>query len=252
MDEDYHTEQNIIKIRMIQRALLPLHVPETGEVHMFSIYRPMEAVGGDFYDIFSITETSVGICLADASGHGQTAALVASMCKFLIHSMKHRKPQPKDLLRQLNKSLQETLIREEFLTITYLLLNKPEYCLKFSCAGQFPILMVRSGEAYKLGTHSIHPPLGLFPDFNFHQDSYIMVPGDKLLMMTDGILEAKNNKGKMFCDTDFMNVIRLLGHLDGKIFLEKLFDRFLEFVGSTGQTDDWTIVVLERESSRKR
>tara|TARA_Y100000031_G_scaffold126445_1_gene143535 strand:+ start:190 stop:429 length:240 start_codon:yes stop_codon:yes gene_type:complete len=79
-----------------------------------------------------------------------------------------------------------------------------------------------------------------------------MVPGDKLLMMTDGILEAKNNKGKMFCDTDFMNVIRLLGHLDGKIFLEKLFDRFLEFVGSTGQTDDWTIVVLERESSRKR
>lgn len=248
MEDKNYAPTELVKASFMKRALLPMHIPQTGDVHIFPWYKPVELVGGDFYDIFSVGADSVGVCLADASGHGQSAALIASLSKVIIHTLIRQQAEPAALLSKLNRFLLDTLVFGEFVALTYLLMDLPQHRVLYTSAGQFPILLIRAGTVKKLESHTVNPPLGIFREYTYKQGDCILEPGDKLVMTTDGILEAKDHTENMFCDGRFLKALENHCQKTGQHFLDSIANELLVFTRGIDQRDDWTLLVLEREN----
>jgi sigma-B regulation protein RsbU (phosphoserine phosphatase) len=190
-------DQELKTARAIQTAILPRDLPELPGVDLAARYVPMTAVGGDFYDVLKIDGRRLGILVADVSGHGVPAALIASMVKVAISSQADHADDPGRVLRGVNQILCGSLA-QQFVTAAYVFIDLEARRLTGATAGHPPVLLWSAGDGrvVELGASGIL--MGHFPDAKYTPVEHPIADGDRIVLYTDGIIEATNRQGEFF------------------------------------------------------
>ncbi len=177
---------------IIQQALLPQKAPLLVGFHVDSLYRPSPTVGGDLYDVLRIDDRYVVLFIADAAGHGLSAAMLAVLFRNRLPIFDPETNDPRDpcvVLRDVNRSLCEALPAPGlFLTAAYCLLDTRRRKATLASAGHPPLLWVRRGGRIERINHT-GPALGLSPDADFAQQCIEFEPGEGMLFYSDGLYE---------------------------------------------------------------
>lgn len=231
--------------RGIQTSILPAGVPELDRTRIAAVYRPMASVAGDFYEFIVIDRHRAGFLVADVSGHGVPAALIASMVKVAMQSVVAVADSPAEVMRRLNRVLSGQL-RGQFVTAAYLWVDTERNRARYSAAGHPPLLYWRaaSNELQRIESNGLL--FGVLADTDYPVCDVALASGDRLLLYTDGVIEAENSTGIAFGDTRLEEVLRT-AHAHTAV---EVSDRLLAEVRnwqpqSATQQDDITLVVID-------
>jgi phosphoserine phosphatase RsbU/P len=177
--------------RQIQASILPQGVPKIAGMDIAACYAPMKAIGGDFYEFLPVDDKRLGILIADVSGHGVPAALMASMVKVAVYAQMENASRPAQLLSGLNKLLCGNL-RGQYVTAAYLFLDTENKRLSCAGAGHPPTLLWHRADHTTRFLDDNGLMLGLFPEAEYREQELAWNPGDRCLLYTDGVIEAEN------------------------------------------------------------
>ena len=182
--------------RKIQLSILPCEVPAIANLEIAARYVPMTSVAGDFYDFMIVDEKRVGILVADVSGHGMPAALIASMLKIAFPAQSAWACDPARVLSGLNQALCGKF-QDHYVTAAYAFIDTEERTLRYAGAGHPPlILRDSSGAIRSLMENGLF--LGYFPEASYSSAETSFDAGDWLLLYTDGITETMDSAGDQF------------------------------------------------------
>lgn len=188
-------ERELEVARTIQKSILPDTVPQVPGLDIAVRYEPMTAVAGDFYDFIRLDDGRLGVLVADVSGHGVPAALIASMLKMAFASHTADADDPARLLTKLNAAMCGRF-SAHFVTAIYALIDTTQGTLMYSGAAHPPILLQRNGTTEELAENGLM--LGAFPFAQYSNASASLTRGDSLLFYTDGLVEATNGRQEEF------------------------------------------------------
>src|SRR3984957_355584 len=183
--------------RQIQLSILPSEIPKIEGLDIAARYVPMTSVAGDFYDFIVVDEKHIGILVADVSGHGMPAALIASMLKIALSTQEAHAADPAQVLLGLNQALCGKF-EHHFITAAYLFVDMQKRSLTYAGAGHPPLLMW--GESSK-GVRAVQENglfLGMFSLATYSSVELPLTPGDRMLLYTDGIPETTSPSGVEF------------------------------------------------------
>jgi serine phosphatase RsbU (regulator of sigma subunit) len=248
LEEQFLTINKELEIaRRIQSSILPQSVPTLAGLEIAARYVPMSAVAGDFYDFLGVGEKRVGILVADVTGHGVPAALIASMLKVAFAGQAAHAHDPARVLTGLNRSLCGKF-EEHFVTAAYLFVDLEKSLLHYSAAGH-PPLMLASGAASNVREIEENGlMLGMFPEAVYSSVEIRVGPGDRCLLYTDGIFEAKNAAQEEFGKSRCKEFLETQRDISAARFIKTLLDSVAGFSGynsSRAQEDDITLLVLD-------
>ncbi len=184
--------------REIQASILPNGNPELKNLRVCAAYRPMTAVAGDFYEFIAVDENRTGVLVADVTGHGVPAALIAAMIKVAMQSVMHCAHDPGEVLRELNRILSPQL-RAQLVSAAYLWLDTENRVGSYSAAGHPPLLHWREGKLERIESNGVL--LGVLPEPDYPVCDVALKLGDRFLLYTDGVTEPENTRGDPFGDT---------------------------------------------------
>jgi sigma-B regulation protein RsbU (phosphoserine phosphatase) len=236
-------ENELAIAREIQNSILPSDVPALHRLRISAAYVPMTAVAGDFYWFIAVDPNRVGLLVADVSGHGVPAALIASMIKVAMQSVVSCADDPAAVLRGLDRTLSGQL-RGQFVSASYLWLDTENHRALYSAAGHPPLVRSSGGKTERIESNGMI--LGVMPHSDFPVREIPISAGDRYLLYTDGMIEPENLKGEAFGDRRFEEIVRAS---QGRPCAE-LSDRLLAELrawqpASTQQQDDITLLVVD-------
>lgn len=228
--------------RGIQSSILPREVPELKTLRVSATYRPMTAVAGDFYDFVSADEHRLGVLVADVTGHGVPAALIASMIKVAVQAVTGCAEKPGEVMRGLDRVLSGQL-GEHFVSAAYLWVDTEKGKAWYSAAGH-PPLMKWDGKLERIESNGIL--FGVVPGSEYPVREIAVKEGDRFLLYTDGVIEPENGKGRSFGEGKLEEVVKKNAGQAG----EKLSSELLEEIrkwqpAGMAQQDDITLVVVD-------
>ena len=224
----------------IQRSILPSSFPASRSFRVAARYLPMSTVAGDFYDFLRGDDQEVGLFIADVSGHGVPAALIASMVKLAAAARHDDADDPSSLLLGMNNILFGNT-QSQFVTAAYVYLNASSQELRYSAAAHPPMLLLRGGEVTEIAENGLM--LAAFDFASYSTVTHSIQQGDRLVLYTDGVLEATNAAEEEFGSERLHALLREtagLGHSDAA-------DRIISSVRqwSATQNDDLTLLLCD-------
>lgn len=226
--------------RTIQLSILPAEFPRSENFRVEARYVPMRSVAGDFYDFIVANDTQAGVLIADVSGHGVPAALIASMVKLAATSQRAQAADPSGLLSGMNTALLGNT-QSQFVTAAYVHLDSESRELLYSAAGHPPMLLLRQGRVQKIEENGL--VLAAFEFAKYTNAAHPLEPGDRLLLYTDGIIEASDASGEFFGLEALSDLLRQTSGLPPS----EVADRIIASVGqwAVSQDDDLTVLVCD-------
>jgi phosphoserine phosphatase RsbU/P len=233
--------------RRIQSSILPDAAPKVPGFHAAFRYAPMTAVAGDFYEFLPISPSGLGIIVADVAGHGVPAALVASMLKVAISSSNGNLNHPGKMIAGLNSTLCGQA-KGQYATAVYAYLDEASRMGCYSAAGHPPPLLWRKATQRLLPLREGGLLLGVRSNEAYPEEEFWLEAGDRLLIYTDGLVEATSPDGLEFGKVRLEEFIRSHTHLSVDQFAGQLLEEVLAWPGSNNkraQSDDITIVVID-------
>ncbi|HEY7216080.1 MAG TPA: PP2C family protein-serine/threonine phosphatase, partial [Thermoanaerobaculia bacterium] len=230
--------------RRIQASILPEEAPRIDGLGIAARYIPASEVAGDFYDFLPGEGRRVGIVIADVSGHGVPAALVASMLKVAVAAQAVHAESPAKVLAGINQIFHGKL-RNQFITALYLFLDLEAGRLKAASAGHpRPLLCRRKGEVEELPLGGT--VLGRLRRAAYEEVAVDLAAGDRLLLFTDGIPEALGSGGEAFGDERLQAFLARRSALSAEAIAEDLLQEVAAWRGqATAFDDDLTLVAVE-------
>jgi phosphoserine phosphatase RsbU/P len=249
----FASERRLIKIdyelgtaRKIQSSILPDKVPEINGLSIAAAYYPMNAVAGDFYEFVEINEHQTGILVADVSGHGIPAALIASMIKVAMQSVTDSGENPGEVLRLLNTILGKLLHDGQYITAAYLVIDSKYGQARYSAAGHPPMLYWDSAAQKAQFIESNGIVLGFIHQTDYPVRELSFKKGDRFFIYTDGLTEAENPDGEFFSDYRLSELIRLHENTPAEELNEHILEELGSWMGKRpAQQDDLTWVVVD-------
>lgn len=193
--------QELETARGIQNSLLPRQAPQINGISIAARYLPMSQVAGDIYDFMELDETRLAILIADVSGHGVPAALIASMVKGAFRAQNDVLDRPDLVLTGMNRILTGGL-EANFVTASCVFIDTRRGILRSSSAGHPPMLRRSAAMPDYEETGCNGLILGQFPDAAYEFQELSLTPGDRLILYTDGITEAENTNEEQFGDEE--------------------------------------------------
>jgi serine phosphatase RsbU (regulator of sigma subunit) len=236
--------------REIQLSILPHEIPKIRGLEIAARYIPMNLVAGDFYDFLMVDEKRVGILVADVSGHGLPAALIASMLKVALAAQSPHAFDPARVLAGLNQSLCG-MFKNHFVTAAYVFVDAEKSCIKYAGAGHPPLLLWRESRDCASEVLENGLLLGLFPDAPYSVAEVCVEPGDKAVLYTDGILETRSPSKEEFGPDLFKVFLESNHKLKADKFADLMLDELMgwsENRKGEGQEDDITLLVIDFQS----
>ncbi|MFA6055425.1 MAG: GAF domain-containing SpoIIE family protein phosphatase [Thermodesulfovibrionales bacterium] len=242
----YHTEslekerlkQELEIAATLQRSFLPESpVFRKGNIMTAAVNIPAKQVGGDLYDFIEPVDGKVGVFIGDVSGKGVSAALYMAKIISDFRYLAHEVNSPETVMDRLNTVLSRTP-RGMFLTAIYMIIDTVKCDLKVSVAGHPPFLWI-TGKKVKVTSLPAGPPLGIIPE-DYPVSRLSLNKGDRLILLTDGVFEAKNRDGGRIGFDAVVDFVRK--HAADENIIDKLTDHVNEFSKGVEQTDDLTIV----------
>jgi sigma-B regulation protein RsbU (phosphoserine phosphatase) len=181
----------------IQTSILPRDVPRLPGLDVAARYQPMSSVAGDFYDFLVTERGQLGVLIADVTGHGVPAALIASMLKVAFASQSAHADDPARVLTGLNQALCGKF-EEHFVTAAYLYVDLDAKMIRYAGAGHPPLLYSNRGNGDRRSIEKNGFFLGMFPEAEYSSIEMQLQPGDRYVLYTDGLPESKSVSGEEF------------------------------------------------------
>ncbi len=229
--------------RKLQLRLLPQEVPEMPGFSMHALYLPMAMVGGDFYGC-SVSGGRIDIFIADVSGHGLPGAFIATITKMALESERPGR-SPAEILTRVNSVVMDTTVDGNFITAFYCSIDRATLSMRCASAGHFPAFVWRRAAG---SLQSIKPrgkPLGWIDDPGVEEIEVVLMPGDRLVLYTDGITECCNARQQLFGIGAFTDFIKAGSGRAPRDFTEDLMAELKKFSGADFFDDDITMVVFD-------
>jgi sigma-B regulation protein RsbU (phosphoserine phosphatase) len=249
MREGTRAQQRLVAVdselataRTIQLAALPRANPDLAGLEVSTIYMPASEVAGDFYDFVELENGTLGVFIADVSGHGVPAALVASMLKIALATQIENASSPARILAALNTLFCGRLERQ-FITAAYVHIDPAAGTLVVASAGHPPPIL-RHGEA---SAEIVAPGvvLGRFRDARYEELVRPFAPGDTLVLYTDGVTETANRDAEMWGDERLQTTIT--NHNNDESLATTIINDVAQWRGTDGAPDDdVTLIVVRR------
>lgn len=235
--------QELETARRIQQSILPEEVPRIAGLDLAARYLPATEVAGDFYDFLPAEGRRAGLLIADVSGHGVPAALVASMLKVAAAAEIPHAASPGRVLSEINQIFHGKL-RNQFITAFCVFCDLEAGRITWSGAGHPPALLWRYSEGKVEELAQGGPVMGRLRRAAYTEESLPLEPGDRLLLFTDGIPEALSPAGEPFGDERLQALLAAHAAQSAERIAEALLARLAGWTGrSTAFEDDLTFVV---------
>ncbi len=232
--------------RDIQVNLLPKSNPEISGYDIAGMSLPALNVGGDYYDFIRLDEHRIAVGLGDVSGKGLAAALVMSNLQATIRGQTLFDGNANECLERANKLLFDRTDSKTFVSLFYGILDTQKNTLCYANAGQnTPLIFSPNKKPLPLKTHG--PALGLLEDVSYQKDEISINPGDSLLIYSDGISEAMNDRMEEFGDEKLRKIVQRDNGNSANDVIEKIIAAVNLHFGDASQNDDMTIIILKRK-----
>ena len=232
-------QSDLKEAKEIQSRLFPTKSPYIPDFNIRGMCDPCYEVGGDWYDYIELPSGKIGVVLADVSGKGLSAAFLMSSARTIFRIIAGTEDSPSSVLKKVNEYLIEELPSTRFITMIYLIIDPHSGKIVMSNAGHmWPVHKSQSSLnqlKYETGF-----PLGIQSD-EYTDYEISLLPGEKLILYSDGVTEALNSKEEFFEEELLYASLR-----KEKADLNSVYNDLKTFVGSTAQNDDITIVEIEK------
>jgi len=246
--QQLHTIQKELETaRQIQLSILPSEVPKLEGLDIAARYIPMTSVAGDFYDFIIVDEKHLGILVADVSGHGMPAALIASMLKIALAAEVPHAADPAQVLSGLNQALCGKF-QHHYVTAAYLFLDMAKGTLTYAAAGHPPMLSWGTSSPGVRGIEENGLFLGKFPWATYSSVELPFSAGDWFLLYSDGIPETENHSEVEFGTERFRRFLATQQSTSANQFADCLLEEVSRWADrSPGEEaeDDVTLVAIQ-------
>jgi sigma-B regulation protein RsbU (phosphoserine phosphatase) len=233
--------------QQIQRGLLPTKPPVLPGIELAGRCLPATQVGGDYYDFFLSSEGTLGVVIADVSGHNVGAALMMAAARSALRSEVLAHQSPATVLRNTNLVLYEDLTHAElFITMFYAEYNAQTRILRYSNGGHNHPILLRNGACHFLDTEGML--IGMLESVEFEEKSIQLQHNDFVIFYTDGVVECTNEIGEMFRIERLRHTIEMSWQNNAHQLLSKIYGALDLYSGNALRSDDITVVVLKVHS----
>jgi phosphoserine phosphatase RsbU/P len=240
--------------RSIQQMLLPREAVTLPGLDLDARYAPAQKVGGDLYDLLPLSDTRLGIVVADVSGKGIPASLLMAICRTHLRQIAARHESPARALAELNRVLATDIHSGLYVTMLYAVIDVARQVVTFARAGHELPLFVRRDPAS--GVHraefvaSEGMAVGMVPDELFSaviaDRTEPFASGDVLVLYTDGITEAPNEDDREFSGVRLADIVSARHSQTAREMNNRILESVLRFTGDVPQRDDLTLVTVKR------
>lgn len=248
LENERYKEQ--LKIaQQVQKSLLPEELVPAKAFQICAFSQAAEEVGGDYYDLIELDADNYGLIIADVSGKGTSAAFNMAQMKGIFHSLALPKTNTADFVKNANRSLSVCLEKKSFITATYQRINTKKKEIEFCRAGHVPTLLYSSESKDVLLLEESGMGLGILRNLDYnnyvHSKTLSYSSGDILLLHTDGITEAQNNKNQQFGIERLQESLKKYINGSPAEIKEGIINDLSEFLGSKKLDDDYTLVIVK-------
>ena len=244
--EKQQLESELTIASQIQSGLMPKELPQVEGYHFHAYQMQCKMVGGDLYDVAKLNDGRILFLLADVSGKGMGAALLASNILSALRILRGNEEfRILDSVKRISSQLHHSSRSGDFATVFAGILDPSDNTVRFVNAGHNPPLLVKTDGSLKhLDPTGI--PIGIFEEFDWKEESIQLEPGDKLVVFTDGITEATDSKGELYDDDRMENFVKTNCAMTLVDLTSNLLTDVNKFVGDAPRSDDMTMILLER------
>jgi phosphoserine phosphatase RsbU/P len=247
-------ERDLRVARQIQRSLLPANVPQVVGLDFAVHYEPAYQIGGDFYDFIWHDPAHLGLAVGDVAGKAISAALYMARLTSELRSRAAIARTPARLLRRVNQEIAQLGDDGMFATLVYCIYDLETRSLVFTNAGHCVPLLRRGDRVFPLQAERAHtPPLGVTPELEAGEARVQLHSGDMLIMVSDGILEARDPRGVEYGLSRLSRRIRT-ARGNAEDVVKAILADIDSHTGESAQGDDMTILAMaidQRRAKRK-
>lgn len=228
----------------VQRSILPTQFPELRGFSFAARARPARWVGGDFYDIRLVDRHRLGVLLADVSGKSIDAAIFMAVTRSLFLTEARHTASPGEVLSRVHDLLLEIGgAKGMFVTAFYAVIDTTNGSVRYARAGHDPPLHYRQGRVHTLTSAGRF--LGLFDAFQVEEKALQLLPGDLLVLYSDGVTDALNSADEQYGVERVRHIVQKHAIRGAQVVCDAIFDDVLSFTGNTSQFDDITLQIIE-------
>jgi sigma-B regulation protein RsbU (phosphoserine phosphatase) len=240
--QERQLERDITMAREVQLRLLPSVAPSHPHAEMAVRFLPARTIGGDLYDFVDYGPGRTAIVLGDVSGKAAPAALFAALVSGIMRAAASQQPEPAQMLALLNDALQERKLESQYVTMLFALWNDENQTLTVANSGAVQPVFCRSGQSVTVQAEGF--PLGLFPDVTYEEFNVSTQPGDAIVFVSDGILDAENDKDEMYGQERLSDLLCAHREQPALAIADAILEDVARFQGAKDRFDDETIIVL--------
>jgi phosphoserine phosphatase RsbU/P len=237
-------ELEMEEARRVQQGFLPRELPEIPGFEIAAAWRPALGVGGDYFGVMPLGGDKFALAVADVAGKGIPAALLMSNMQATVRALSSAETRPAELCGALGRALRNSLADDRFVSFFYALLDVSSRRLIYTNAGHNPALLVRADGSWQRLAEG-GAVLGIATEDRFTEEESQLVPGDRLLLFTDGVTETWNGVEE-FGETRLVALACEHRNLPAAELHQLVLDKLVEFNGNRFE-DDMTLIVLAAE-----
>lgn len=234
-------EEDYAQARAIQQTLLPREMPQVEMLELSGVWQPARTMGGDYYDLLKLSDRELAVCIGDVAGKGMPAALLMSGLQAAVRASASN--SPRDLCERVRRVVISSLSGGRFVTFFYATVDTAAMRLRWCNAGHnAPILARADGTVIRLGKGG--PAFTrLFRDSAYEECEIELLPGDRLVLFTDGVSEAMDAGGELFGEERIEELVADSRELSAHELQRTIVDAASSFSGGELE-DDLTLVVV--------
>ena len=237
-------ERDLAAARLTQQSLIPQKPPRLEGWDVAAVYRPVIQVGGDIYGWLRMADGRTLFWIADATGHGASAALLTTLAKLLFHHGSVEHHMPTDIMRAVNDDFRSIFGARSFMTAMCVALDPKTGRATVVGAGHPPLLIARrDGETQAI--RSSAPPLGLLDSSHFPETNIELAPGDAFFLYTDGLYGAEQPDASRSTPMDLAQMLKPRG-LSAQALLASVIEQATSGNGDKPLPDDLAAVAVKR------
>jgi sigma-B regulation protein RsbU (phosphoserine phosphatase) len=241
--QEEQLERDVAMAREVQLRLLPPVAPVMANAEMAVRFLPARTIGGDLYDFVDYGPGRTAIVLGDVSGKAAPAALFAALVSGIMRSAAQQRPEPAAMLALLNDALQERKLESQYVTMLFAVWNDESRTLQVANSGAVQPVFCRSCESVPVRAEGF--PLGMFAGVIYDELTVATEPGDVIVFVSDGILDAEDAQGEMYGQERLSPLLCSRREQPAQEIADAILSDVARFQGEHDRFDDETVIVLK-------
>ncbi len=239
-------EQELNLAAEIQRKFFPISSPDLPGYQLAGLTIPSRKVGGDAYFWHERADGQLVLMIADVMGKGLPSALLMSQIQAIMKIFAEQYETAPEIVSAANSFIYTHSTQDKFISMVVIVLAPDEGRFTYCNAGHNPPFLLRRDGSYEL-LEAGGMPVGVFPDQEYSHGVSVILPGEEIMLYTDGITEARNDRDEEFELHRLIDVVRANQDADASLLSGKIVSHLRENWLGTDQEDDWTLLVIKRE-----